>query len=113
MHDTPMNSFSRRIWTSFFTAILLLPYAPRAAEEPRTFILDTSFEFKSSATMFSRAYFYWNPPFVGGARLALMPNGQLLVTRTAAEPGRSGLMRVNADGSVDESFQPEIPAGAL
>src|SRR5688572_7216338 len=108
MCDKHMNPSRRIHRTPLVTVLFFLACSVISAQEAKTFILDTSFEFKSSAAMFSRPYFYWNPPFVGGARLALMKNGQLMVTRTAAEPGRSGLMRLNADGSVDESFVPEI-----
>src|SRR5687768_9642327 len=99
MCDKHMKSSRLVIRTPLLTVLFFYACSAISAQEAKTFILDTSFEFKSSAVMFSREYFYWNPPFVGGARLALMGNGQLMVTRTAAEPGRSGLMRLNADGS--------------
>ena len=92
MGDTHMNFLARRIWTKFFTAVFLVTHQTRGAEEPRTFILDTSFDFKGVAMGFSGGYFYWNPPFIGGPKLALMANGQMMVTRTATSPGRSGLL---------------------
>src|SRR5687768_13407422 len=110
MCDTHMNPLLRHLWTGLVFCFLFGFFA-RAAEEPRTFILDTSFRIQGPDGEVLRGGRYWNPPFIGGARVALMGNGQMVVTRTPYDLGASGLLRVNANGSVDGTFAPEIPPG--
>ena len=97
-----MNLVLLRLWSALVFISLLSTAPPaRAAEAPATFILDTSFRFDAEAVTVGGRF---SPPFIGGPRVALLNNGQMILSQS--------LVRLNTDGTVDDSFQAEVPFGA-
>ncbi len=93
----------RRLWLALALGLAVQTAARAAADEVHFAIADPSFS--TALALESRV------PNPDVRRLVVQPDGKILVAggmRVSSNPRQAALLRLNAEGTIDESFAPEI-----